>query len=85
MKMINVTFTHPFGPQTVTLALDAESKFSALTAMLVDKGFVDAQKPGYGFIFGGHICGRAHMIGDYLADGADALTLRVFEMPQIMV
>ena len=85
MKKINVTFTHPFGPQTLTLALDGETRFCELSGIIVKEGFADAQKPGYSFIFGGHICGRAHRICDYLPDGADSLVLMVFEMPQIMV
>ena len=84
-KLIRVTLRHPENGTALTLSLPAETRFGALNGLMYDRGFVSPQKPGYGFLAAGHLCSDGHRLADYLPAGAEALELRVLNIPQIMV
>ena len=86
MAMITVTLLHPtMEDRKLTLELPRETKFSQLTDMLYERDFVQPQKPGYRYLYQGHLCGMAHGLGDFIPETASKLELKVFDLPVIMV
>lgn len=83
--MITVKLLHPTMDRQMTLELPRETKFSELTPMMYEQGFVKPQKPGYRFIYQEHLCGMAHELGDYIPEAASEIELKVFDIPVIMV
>ena len=83
--MITVKFLHPTTDATLELKLARETKFSALTAMLYEKQFIKPQRPGFAYLYAGHLCGMEHTLGDYIPEKAAATTVQVFDVPVIMV
>ncbi len=84
-KTITLRLRHPETDAVLTLTLPDDTRFGALNALLREHAFVYDQKPGYAFLVGGHLCSASHCLRDYLPDGADALDVRIFGIPQIMV
>ena len=85
MDAVQVRFLHPTEDKALTLSLPRETRFSQLTEMLYEKGFVPWQKPGYRFIYQEHFCGIIHTLGDYIPDTAKAMDLQVFHIPVVLM
>lgn len=85
METIRVVFRHPQGKAPLTLELPRDTRFSALTPLLYEKGFLTPQKPGYRYLFQDHLCGENHLLEDYLPADAQSMELEIFRYPQIMV
>ena len=85
MDAIQVHFSDFVGHTELTLALPADTPFSALTPLLYEKGFLKPQKPGYRYLCRDHLCGENHLLSDYLPPQAVSLELEIFRYPQIMV
>ena len=83
--MIQVRFRLPGKPESLTLSLPRDTRFSALTPLLYEKGFLTPQKPGYRYLFQDHLCGENHLLEDYLPADAQSMELEIFRYPQIMV
>ena len=85
MNSIQVRFLHPFTGEALTVSLPRDTRFSGLTALLYEKGFLEPQKPGYRYLYQDHLCGENHLLEDYLPAEAAAMELEIFHYPQIMV
>lgn len=83
--MITVRFLHPTGDEQLTLRLPRDTRFSALTALLYEKQFIEPQKPGYNYLYQEHLCGMGHTLGDYIPAEAQEMELKIFHFPVIMV
>ena len=53
--------------------------------MLYEKQFIKPQRPGFAYLYAGHLCGMEHTLGDYIPEKAAAMTVQVFDVPVIMV
>lgn len=84
-KTLKIRFLYPETASELELDLPADTKFEALTEILYARNFVKPQKPGYAYLIAGHLCGSGCLLSDYLAPGADSLTIRVFGMPHVLV
>ena len=85
METIRVVFRHPQGKAPLTLELPRDTRFSALTPMLYERGFLTPQKPGYRYLYQGHLCGDNLLLEDYIPEKAASMELEIFRYPQIMV
>ena len=85
MNTIQVRFSDFVKHTDLTLDLPRDTRFSELTPMLVEKGFLIAQKPGFRYLYRDHLCGVEHRLGDYLPAEAETMELEIFRYPQIMV
>ena len=83
--MIRVNFTNPANGVTLAADLPRSTKFSAMSGLLYETGFLAPQKGGYGFLINGNLCGASHRLGDYLDDDALSADVTVFDIPKIMV
>lgn len=82
--MVTVRFLHPTSGDELTMELPRDTRFSALTALLYDQGFVDPQKPGYRFLYQDHLCGTQHALEDYIPETAGEIQLKVFHIPYVI-
>lgn len=82
---VTVRFLHPVTEDVLTLTLPRDTEFGALTKRLYAEGFIQPQKPGYRYLVADHLCGRRHLLGDYLPETSDTLEVKIFHVPQIMV
>ena len=85
MDAIQVRFSDFVKHAELTLSLPRVTRFSALTPLLYEKGFLTPQKPGYRYLFQYHLCGENHLLEDYLPADAQSMELEIFRYPQIMV
>lgn len=85
MNIIQVRFSDFVRHRELTLALPADTPFSALTPLLYEKGFLAPQKPGYRYLYQDHLCGDNHLLEDYLPPQTQTMELEIFRYPQIMV
>ena len=85
MNAIQVRFSDFVKHTELTLSLPRDTRFSALTPLLYEKGFLTPQKPGYRYRCHDHLCGENHLLEDYLPPQARSLELEIFRYPQIMV
>ena len=85
MDMVKVHFFHPAARRRTALELPRDTRFSALTPLLYDAGFLVPQKPGYRYICQEHMCGMNHTLEDYLPADAAELYLDIFQFPQVLV
>lgn len=85
MDMITVQLLHPTEDRRLTFQLPRDTRFSALTPLLYERGFVEPQKPGYSYLYQDHLCGMGHTLGDYIPDDAAEMELKVFHFPVIML
>ena len=84
-KTVTLRLHHPETDAVLTVSLPDDTRFGALNAILRERGFVYDQKPGYGFLAAGHLGSAGPRLRDYLPEGADALDVQIFGIPQIMV
>ena len=82
--IITVHFQHHTTDATLTLKLPRNTVIRTLTTHLYEAGFIDPQKPGYRYLVQDHLCGSNHILGNYLPDSADEMTIKVFNIPTIM-
>ena len=85
METIRTRFIHPVKKTELVLALPRDTRFSALTAMLYERGFLEPQKPGYRYLYQEHLCGANHALEDYMPAGAGEITLEIFRFPEVLV
>lgn len=85
MANVNVRFFHPASKAGLTLELPRDTQFSALTALLYEKGFLEPQKPGYRYLYQEHMCGMNHALGDYIPAEAASMELEIFQFPMVLV
>ena len=85
MREIQVRFIDFVRHRELTLTLPRDTRFSALTPMLYERGFLTPQKPGYRYLYQGHLCGDNLLLEDYIPEKAASMELEIFRYPQIMV
>ncbi|MCI8803380.1 MAG: hypothetical protein HFG01_08605 [Oscillibacter sp.] len=85
MNSIQVRFLHPFTGEALTVSLPRDTRFSGLTALLYEKGFLEPQKPGYRYLYQEHLCGTGRVLGDYVPESAGEMTLEIFAFPEVLV
>ena len=85
METIRVVFRHPKGKPPQTLELPRDTRFSALTALLYERDFVERQKPGWRCLYQEHLCGMNHCLADYVPEGAGEIHLDLFGFSQVLV
>ena len=86
MDTVNVRFLHPREEgRQLTLALPRDTSFAQLTELLYRESFVIWQKPGYQYIYRGHLCNMRHTLGDYIPQEAREMELRILDVPVILL
>ena len=85
MKTIQAHFHHPDTKAELTLELPRDTRFSALTALLQERGFVDRRKAGWRCLYQEHLCGMDHALGDYVPEDAEEMALDLFGFSQVLV
>mgnify|MGYP001080830566 CR=1 FL=1 len=85
MADIQVHLRHPVTGEVLTLTLPRDVRFSALTPLLYEKGFLQPQKPGYKYLYQEHLCGMNHTLGDYVPAAAQEIALEIFRFPEVLV
>ena len=85
MDAIQVRFSDFVKHMELTVSLPRDTRFSALTPLLYERGFLTPQKPGYRYLYQDHLCGENHCLEDYLPAEAPSIELEIFRYPQIMV
>lgn len=85
MDTIRVRFFNPAKKTELELDLPRSTHFSALTALLYEKDFLEPQKPGYRYIYQEHLCGANHALGDYIPESTGTLALEIFQIPEVLV
>ncbi len=83
-KTVKVRFLHPVTGDAWETVLPADTRFDALDKLLYAAAFLKPQRPGYAYLAAGHLCPGRHVLADYLPEGAETLTLRVFDMPMVI-
>ena len=79
---------HIFNPETkgaLTLELSRDTRFSALAALLQERGFADRRKAGWRCLYQEHLCGLNHTLADYVPEGAKEIRLDLFGYSQVLV
>ena len=84
-KNVKVNFLHHKTDAVLTLEIPDDTRFEQLTKLLYKENFVLVQKPGYRYIVQGHIAGNIHTLRDYMPDGCDEITLRIFGQGQVLL
>lgn len=85
MKTINVRFFNPETQADLTLELPRDTRFSALTAPLQERGFADRRKAGWRYLCQEHLCGMNHTLADYVPEDAEEIRLDLFGYSQVLV
>lgn len=85
MKTINVRFFNPETGKDLTLELPRETRFSALTVLLQQRGFADNRKAGWRYLYEEHLCGMNHALADYVPEDAEEIKLNLFGYSQVLV
>ena len=85
MAEMQVRFFHPVTKEPLTLSLSDDTRFSALTPLLYEQGFLAPQKPGYAYLCQEHLCGMNHTLADYVPAGTREISLEIFPFPQVLV
>lgn len=85
MREVCVSFRHPVTGAALALALPRQTRFSALTPLLYEKGFLEPQKPGYRYLYQEHLCGMNHALEDYIPAEAREMELEIFRFPEVLV
>ncbi len=85
MKTITVHFFNPENKTELTLELPRDTRFSALTAMLQERGFADHRKAGWRCLYQEHLCGMNHTLADYVPEDAEEIRLDLFGFSQVLV
>ena len=85
MKNITVRFYNPETKAELALALPRETRFSALTALLQQRGFADNRKAGWRYLCQEHLCGMNHALADYVPEDAEEIKLDLFGYSQVLV
>ncbi|MCX4372066.1 MAG: hypothetical protein OSJ58_09605 [Dysosmobacter sp.] len=85
MDTIEARFFNPETQDTLTLTLPRDTRFSALTVMLQDRGFADRRKAGWRCLYQEHLCGMKHRLADYVPEDAKEIDLKLFGFSQVLV
>lgn len=85
MKTIKARFFNPETQGTLTLELPRDTRFSALTALLQERDFVDRRKAGWRCLYQEHLCGMNHKLADYVPEDAEEIRLDLFGFSQVLV
>lgn len=85
MKTIHVRFFNPETQADLTLELPRDTRFSALTAPLQERGFADRRKAGWRYLCQEHLCGMNHTLADYVPEDAEEIRLDLFGYSQVLV
>ena len=85
MKNITVRFFNPETKAELALALPRETRFSALTPLLQQRGFADNRKAGWRYLYQEHLCGMNHALADYVPEDAEEIKLDLFGYSQVLV
>ncbi len=85
MKALKVHFFNPENQTELTLELPRDTQFSALTALLQERGFVDRRKAGWRCLYQEHLCGMNHTLSDYIPEDAEEIRLDLFGFSQVLV
>ena len=82
---IRVCFYNPEDKRSLTLELPRDTRFSALTPMLRERGLVDGRKAGWRCLYQEHLCGLNHKLSDYVPEDAEEIALDLFGFSQVLV
>lgn len=85
MTKIQVHFYHPGKQMSLTQVLSRDTRFSDLTDLLYQAGFLEPQKPGYRYLYQEHLCGLNHTLGDYLPENTSEMSLEIFQFPVVLI
>lgn len=85
METIQVHFFNPETKESLTLDLPRDTRFSALTALLQERGFADRRKAGWRCLYQEHLCGLNHTLEDYVPESAKEIRLDLFGYSQVLV
>ena len=85
MKTIQVRCLNPENKTELTLELPRNTRFSALTALLQERDFVDRRKAGWRYLYQEHLCGMNHTLADYVPEEAGEIKLDLFGFSQVLV
>jgi len=85
MKTLKVHFFNPENKTELTLELSRDTQFSALTALLQERDFVDHRKAGWRCLYQEHLCGMNHTLADYIPEDAEEIRLDLFGFSQVLV
>ncbi len=85
MKTLKVHFFNPEKRTELTLELSRNTQFSALTALLQERDFVDRRKAGWRYLYQEHLCGMNHALADYIPEDAEEIRLDLFGFSQVLV
>ena len=86
METIRVIFRHPGGTNPpLSLDLPRDTRFSALTSLLQERGFADGRKAGWRCLYQEHLCGMNHALADYIPESAGEIRLDLFGFSQVLV
>ena len=85
METIRVRFFNPETKAELTLELPRDTRFSALTPLLQERGFADRRKAGWRYLYQEHLCGMRHRLSDYVPEGAEEIALDLFGFSQVLV
>ena len=80
---IAVTFTHPFNDTALTLDLARDIRFSDITKLLYENGFLKRKKGGYQYIIDQNLCSLGEKLGSYAYHG-DALDVKIHGLLTIL-
>ena len=85
MADMQARFFHPVTKESLTLSLPGDTRFSTLTPLLCEQGFLAPQKPGYAYLYQEHLCNMNHTLADYVPAEAREISLEIFPFPQVLV
>lgn len=85
MEAIQVRLFNPENKTELSLTLPRDTRFSALTALLHERDFVDHRKAGWRYLYQEHLCGLNHTLGDYVPEDAAEIRLELFGFSQVLV
>ena len=78
-------FFNPENKTELTLELPRDTRFSALTPLLQQRGFADGRKAGWRYLCEEHLCGMNHALADYVPEDAEEIRLDLFGYSQVLV
>lgn len=76
-KLQHCRFSHPLKDTYLEADIPEDMTFKQIEEMLIDRGFIEAKKGGYQFIFENHMCKLAAPLEEYVPEGTECMDIRV--------
>ena len=84
-RMIDLTIHHYNTDDVLTLKLPSDTKTKDLNPYIYEYNFAPFQKPGYFFLYMDHLMGLEHKLEDYIPDDAEAMEVKLLNVPYILI